>query len=78
MFSVVIWLLLQSVGSQYQTGIMGKGINAKNPRICPFSFLLHFCLPYASLPFGKKSDCEQETCFMRFMEANAAKCHWLH
>lgn len=54
MFSVVIWLLLRSVGSQYQTGIMGKGINAKNLRIFPFSFLLHFCLLYSRLPFGKK------------------------
>lgn len=26
----------------------------------------------------EKSDSEQETCFMNFIEENSAKCHFLH
>lgn len=41
-FSVVIWLLLRSVGSRHQTGIMGKGINAKKPQDFPIFLSVAF------------------------------------
>lgn len=77
MFSVVICLLLLCVSSRYWTGIMKTGINAKNPSIFPVFLSAVFLSSVHWFSFWQKCDCEQETWFMKFIEANGAKCHWL-
>lgn len=77
MFSVVIYLLLLLVSNQYWTGIMATGINAKNPRIFPIFLSAVFLSSLHWFSFWQKCGYEQETCFMKFIEANDAECHWL-
>lgn len=55
---------------------MGMGINAKTS-FFPIFLSAIFLSSLHWFSFWQKCGCEEETWFMKFIEANGAKCHWL-